>query len=109
MPYRAATLSAPDMTISRFPLYSPLILMMAFCLGGCSGIPKLSSDSPGQRAFIRYWPPQEGNKQLRLGIKDNIDMKGVVTTAGSEYLDRTSRPAEKDAPCLAIARKRNVR
>ncbi len=96
------------MTIFHPPLRTPLILLLASCLGGCSMIPKLSSDSPGKRAFIQYWPPPEGNKQLRLGIKDNIDMKGVVTTAGSEYLDRTNRPATEDAPCLAIARKRNV-
>jgi amidase len=35
-------------------------------------------------------------------------MEGVVTTAGSELLDRTHKPAKKDAPCLAIARERKV-
>ena len=35
-------------------------------------------------------------------------MKGVVTTAGSEIFSVTHKPAEKDAPCLAIARRRNV-
>ena len=35
-------------------------------------------------------------------------MKGVVTTAGSEIFSATHKPAEKDAPCLAIARRRNV-
>ena len=35
-------------------------------------------------------------------------MKGVVTTAGSEIFSITHKPAEKDAPCLAIARQRNV-
>ena len=59
------------------------------------------------RAFIAYWPPKE-EKQLRLAVKDNIDVKGVVTTAGSEYFARTSRTASRDADCLAIARKRNV-
>jgi Asp-tRNA(Asn)/Glu-tRNA(Gln) amidotransferase A subunit family amidase len=59
------------------------------------------------RAFISYWPPKE-EKQLRLAIKDNIDMKGVVTTAGSEYFAKTSRAASRDADCLAIARERNV-
>ena len=42
-------------------------------------------------------------------MKDNIDMKGVVTSAGSEYVARTNPPASVDAACLAIARKRNVR
>ncbi len=35
-------------------------------------------------------------------------MKGVVTTAGSEYLAENNPPAKQDAPCLAIARQRGV-
>ncbi len=35
-------------------------------------------------------------------------MKGVVTTAGSELFAKSHKPAEKDAPCLAIARQRGV-
>ena len=35
-------------------------------------------------------------------------MKGVITTAGSEVFSATHKPAKKDAPCLAIARRRNV-
>jgi amidase len=35
-------------------------------------------------------------------------MKGVITTAGSEIFSTTHKPAEKDAPCLAIARQREV-
>ena len=45
---------------------------------------------------------------MRLAVKDNIDMKGVVTTAGSQYLAKNSPPADADAKCLAIARERNV-
>ena len=41
-------------------------------------------------------------------MNDNIDVQGVVTTAGSELLAKTRAPAEKDAACLAIARQRNV-
>ena len=37
-------------------------------------------------AFIDYWPAPRDSKQLRLAVKDNIDMKGVVTSAGSEYV-----------------------
>ena len=33
-----------------------------------------------------YWPAPRNSKQLRLAVKDNIDMKGVVTSAGSEYI-----------------------
>ncbi len=89
------------------PVSLSLLLAVVVSISGCS-IPKLSSDSPGKRAFIRYWPPSNDSQQLKLGIKDNIDMKGVVTTAGSAYLDRTGQPAKADAPCLAIARQRNV-
>jgi len=45
---------------------------------------------------------------LRLAVKDLIDMKGVVTSAGSEFLAKNSPPARRDAKCLAIARQRNV-
>jgi len=45
---------------------------------------------------------------LRLAVKDLIDMKGVVTTAGSEYVAETSPPATSDAACLMISRARNV-
>jgi amidase len=45
---------------------------------------------------------------LRLAVKDLIDVKGVVTTAGSEYVAETSPPAKSDAACLMIARTRNV-
>jgi Asp-tRNA(Asn)/Glu-tRNA(Gln) amidotransferase A subunit family amidase len=45
---------------------------------------------------------------LKLAVKDNIDVKGTVTTAGSMRLARTRAPARKDASCMAIARQRNV-
>ncbi len=77
-------------------------------LSGCSLLPRSHSYLPGNRAFIAYWPPAENSHQLKLAVKDNIDVKGVETTAGSELLARTRDPAEKDASCLAIARQRNV-
>src|SRR6185369_1371663 len=77
-------------------------------LSGCSLLPSFHSPLPGNRAFIAYWPPAENTNQLKLAVKDNIDMKGVVTTAGSKLLAKTGAPAEKDASCLAIARQRNV-
>ena len=46
--------------------------------------------------------------RLRLAVKDNIDVAGVVTTAGSHYFALTHPPAKEDAPCLAIARERGV-
>jgi len=45
---------------------------------------------------------------LRLAVKDLIDVKGIVTTAGSEYVAQTSLPAESDAACLMISRARNI-
>jgi Asp-tRNA(Asn)/Glu-tRNA(Gln) amidotransferase A subunit family amidase len=77
-------------------------------LSGCSLLPSFHARLPGNRAFIVYWPPAENTSQLKLAVKDNIDMKGVVTTAGSGRLARKRALAEKDAPCLAIARGRNV-
>jgi Asp-tRNA(Asn)/Glu-tRNA(Gln) amidotransferase A subunit family amidase len=45
---------------------------------------------------------------LRLAVKDLIDLKGTVTTAGSKYLAQNGSPAARDAACLARARERNV-
>ncbi len=77
-------------------------------LNGCA-IPNARPVSATRdRAFIEYWPPPPGNKKLRLAVKDLIDMKGVVTTAGSEFLAKHSSPAKRDATCLEIARQRGV-
>jgi amidase len=85
----------------------PIALASLVLCSGCSFLPRPSKLS-GNRAFIDYWAPDSNSKQLRLAVKDNIDMKGVVTTAGSEIFSITHKPAEKDAACLAIARQRNV-
>ena len=85
-------------------------LVLIALLSGCS-LPSLHLHPPvltGNRAFIAYWPPSENGNELKLAVKDNIDVKGVVTTAGSKRLARKGLPAEKDASCLAIARQRNV-
>ena len=77
-------------------------------LTGCFVVQRPSPRGAPDHAYIDYWPAREKNGQLSLAIKDNIDMKGVVTTAGSEYLADTASPALRDADCLGIARKRNV-
>ena len=59
-------------------------------------------------AFIAYWPPAKSGTGLRLAVKDLIDMKGKVTSAGSEFLAKNSAPAKRDADCLEIARERGV-
>ena len=75
---------------------------------GCSLLPTFHREPLGKHAFIDYWPENASEGRLRLSVKDNIDMKGVVTTAGSEYLAKNAPPAKRDAPCLAIARQRGV-
>ena len=83
------------------------LLLMSF-FNACSSLQKRPANRANDHAFIAYWPPPEGSKQLRLAVKDLIDMKGLVTTAGSEYLAKTSPPAAQDAQCLELARERHV-
>src|ERR1700738_707346 len=85
----------------------PGLLLLSFFSADASPQGRLANHSR-DHAFIVYWPPPENSTQLRLAVKDLIDMKGVVTTAGSEYLARTSPPAARDAQCLELARERNV-
>jgi amidase len=96
--------------INRSRLVARLILGLCSisCLSGCSALQRHSRTGTPDHAFIVYWPPSENSKQLRLAVKDLIDMKGVVTTAGSEYVAKTSPPASQDAQCLELARERNV-
>lgn len=90
-----------------FATWSLQGLLLAGLFSGCASQRERGSDA-GDHAFIAYWPPAEGTGRLRLAVKDLIDMKGVVTTAGSEFLAKSSPPAKRDAKCLAIARQRNV-
>ena len=60
------------------------------------------------RAFISYWPVPGDSGKFRLAVKDVIDMKGKVTTAGSEYLAKNSPPARQDAALLRGARRPDV-
>ena len=78
-------------------------------LNGCSVLPNHWPYGSRDHAFIDYWPVPRESKQMRLAVKDNIDVKGVVTSAGSEYVIEHNPPAARDATCLAIARTRNVR
>ena len=80
--------------------------LLMSCLDGCSYLPRVPAAHSHDRAFIHYWRPPKGSNELRLAVKDNIDMQGVVTTAGSQYLAKNSPPASHDALCLAIARQR---
>ena len=82
--------------------------LVMLATSGCAFLPRHETGTPKNRAFIYYWPDAPGDRSLRLAVKDNIDMRGVVTTAGSGYLASHSPPAKRDAPLLAIARQRNV-
>lgn len=83
-------------------------LLLVGSISGCISPPP-SRRTSRDHAFIAYWPPAEGSTGLRLAIKDLIDVKGYVTSAGSEYFSKNRPPAKQDAACLAIARERNVR
>jgi len=91
-----------------FHVSRPLLmgLATALVLTGCATLP-YGGRATRDHAFVSYWPPPE-NSGLRLAVKDLIDMKGEVTTAGSEYLAKNNPPASKDADCMAIARERKV-
>src|SRR5438270_8150314 len=85
----------------------PAIFVVTW-LSGCA-IPNARPESSTRdKAFIEYWSPSNDSKKLRLAVKDLIDMKGVVTTAGSEFLAKHASPAKRDAKCLGIARQRGV-
>ncbi|EDY22232.1 Amidase [Chthoniobacter flavus Ellin428] len=75
---------------------------------GCLLVPHSRGHTEHHHAFIDYWPKEAHKPGLKLAVKDNIDMRGVVTTAGSEYLAKNNPPAKADAQCLAIARARGV-
>lgn len=85
-----------------------LALLPLLLVSGCTLLPQWNARRPGSRAFITPLRCEDEGKRLRLAVKDNIDVQGVVTTAGSRQLATTNPPAAKDAPCLALARKRNV-
>lgn len=92
---------------SMTPLVFTSILVLS-CTSGCIHGSKLPRSVARDRGFISYWPAPDNSGQLRLAVKDLIDVKGHVTTAGSEYLAKNNPPATQDAQCLALARQRGV-
>lgn len=74
----------------------------------CSVKPVRPASVSADRAYISYEARPAKPGQLRLAVKDLIDVKGTVTTAGSAYLARKGEPAKRDAACLAGARARDV-
>src|SRR6266702_3858984 len=92
----------------RFLQQRVVLGLVPFLFSGCMLIPRLTGHTEHHRAFIHYWPPPQNSTDLKLAVKDNIDMQGMVTTGGSEYLATYNLHAAKDAPCLALARQRGV-
>lgn len=93
--------------VARPVLKSSLALGGMLFLSNCGFLPLISPEKGVEHhAFVDYFPPAKSDKRLRLAVKDNIDMKDHVSTAGSEYFYRHGKPAKKDAPCLAIVRQR---
>src|SRR5580700_55864 len=84
-------------------------LLLAVWLSGCTIPEQRSASGSHHHSFIDYWPLPRNDQEICLAVKDNIDVKGVVTSAGSEYVSKTASPASQDAACLAIARARHVR
>jgi len=82
--------------------------LLTSLFGACALPVRQPASRSHNHAFIAYWPPAHDSHQLRLAVKDLIDMKGIVTTAGSEYVAKNRPPATRDAKCLSIARKRDV-
>lgn len=94
----------------RHAALSLLLFVAAFLGQGCTTIPRPRAAVTKDREFTTYWAPPAGDRALRVAVKDNIDMQGVVTTAGSQFFARTRRPAARDADCVANVRsRRNVR
>lgn len=93
----------------RVPPYSARLisgLLLTGLLASCATAPRAGGTR--NNAFISYWGGKNDAPGLRLAVKDLIDMKGKVTSAGSEYLAKNNPPAKRDAACMAIAREKGV-
>jgi Asp-tRNA(Asn)/Glu-tRNA(Gln) amidotransferase A subunit family amidase len=105
---RAMSWSKQASCLARVVAKQFLPMLLIALLNGCATPTRHPASATRDNAFIAYWPPNKESRKLRLAVKDLIDMKGVVTTGGSEFLAKKSPPAKRDAKCLAIARQRHV-
>src|SRR5215471_16270847 len=80
----------------------------AFILQSCALPLGPKESATPDHAFISYWPPKNNSSQLRLAIKDIVDMKGDITTAGSQYRAKNSPPAKHDAKLMEPVRRSGV-
>ena len=100
-------LKAPLMKPNPRPFLVGFLLVVT--VSGCTIPERRTASGNHHHSFIAYLPVPPNDEEICLALKDNIDLKGVVTTAGSEYVAETAPPAAQDAACLAIARARHVR
>jgi amidase len=96
------------MRYSRIACRCTIAVVLSINFNGCALFTKRSAADTRDRDFVKYWGPAQSEGKLRLAVKDLIDMKGYVTTAGSEYIAKHNPPAVRDAECLQISRERNV-
>ena len=83
-------------------------LLLSVYFYGCALPLGSEGECHSQSPFISYSPAEDSSGKLRLAVKDIIDVQGEVTTAGSQYLAKTSLPAAHDAKCLSAARRSDV-
>src|SRR4051812_13565886 len=88
--------------------FGSVLVLLTWPFAGCVQLSQWNARLPGSRSIITPMQCEQKGKRLRLAVKDNIDVAGIVTSAGSKYLAEHNKPAAKDAPCLAIVRDRNV-
>lgn len=87
----------------------PVAICWMISLGGCAVFYSHVKTGTPDDAFITYWRPPAGTSgRVRLAVKDLIDVRGVVSTAGSEYISKHNVPAARDAECLKGARELNA-
>jgi amidase len=91
------------------PRVFALGFLLAFWFSACTVPEGRTASGNHHHSFIAYSAIPPNDHEFCLAVKDNIDVEGLVTSAGSEYILKTAQPAAKDADCLAIARAHHVR
>ena len=71
-----------DRLFPQAQILSGLLLITLFA-SGCSPLVFRKPATPLPYAFISCEALKRGNKSLRLGVKDLIDIKGEVTSPGT--------------------------
>ncbi|MDX2081346.1 MAG: amidase [Terrimicrobiaceae bacterium] len=82
-------------------------LAVLLVVAGCATSPEERRERLYENTFITPLPVEPSDRPT-LAVKDLIDVKGTVTTAGSQFLWKNRPPATRDAACLRIARSRGV-